>query len=102
MKDWFFLGGLELVAFYGVIIKDLPSPLPKLEVLSSKVIFFSMHQFFANLHDDRYCAQPSPSFVSPLQNLTLCTKLWGLLENIMRLHVKMKVFGHWWGVHVLV
>jgi hypothetical protein len=29
-----FLGwGLELVAFYGVVIKDLPSPLPKLEVL---------------------------------------------------------------------
>jgi hypothetical protein len=26
---------LELVAFYGVVIKDLLSPLPKLEVLSS-------------------------------------------------------------------
>jgi hypothetical protein len=30
-----FLGGLEFVAFYGVVIRDLPSPLPKLEVLSS-------------------------------------------------------------------
>jgi hypothetical protein len=30
-----FLGGWEFVAFYGVVIRDLPSPLPKLEVLSS-------------------------------------------------------------------
>jgi hypothetical protein len=29
-----FLGALELVAFYGIIIRDLPSPLPKLEILS--------------------------------------------------------------------
>lgn len=29
-----FLGGLELVAFYGTVIRVLPSPLPNLEVIS--------------------------------------------------------------------
>ncbi len=29
-----FLGGLELVAFYGIVIRDLPLALPNLEVLS--------------------------------------------------------------------
>jgi hypothetical protein len=28
------LGGLELVAFYGTVIRVLPSPLPNLEVIS--------------------------------------------------------------------